>query len=197
MSSAHPRPDAATELERLRSGGPDQQDAAFACLMAATDEPVGWAYDAWDDLVALLSHPSNRTRAIAAQVLCNLAKSDPQERMVNDLDHLLAVTRDERFVTARHCLQSLWKVGAAGERQRRRLLDGLRARFRDCAAEKNRTLVRYDIVESLQRIYGSTGDEEVRERALEWIQEEEDPKYRKKYARVWSARQRAGSGGSP
>ena len=40
-------------------------------------------------------------------------------RMLKDFDKLLAVTKDERFVTARHCLQSLWKVGAAGPEQRR------------------------------------------------------------------------------
>jgi hypothetical protein len=175
-------------LEDVRSGDKDRQNTAFSQLMAATETPVSWAYEAWDELVSLLAHPNNRTRAIAAQVLCNLAKSDPDVRMVEDLDALLAVTKDERFVTARHCLQSLWKVGSAGPRQRERLLNGLETRFHECSEEKNCTLIRFDIIQSLERVYGQTADETVRDRALTLIDAEPDAKYRKKYARVWRAR---------
>jgi hypothetical protein len=59
---------------------------------------------------------------------------------------LLNVTRDERFVTARYRLQSLWKVGVVGEAQRKVMLKGLVAQFQECAAEKNCTPVRYDIL---------------------------------------------------
>jgi HEAT repeat protein len=172
-------------LDGLHGGDADAQNAAFTHLVEATRGPVDWAYEVWDEVVGLLRHESNRTRAIASQVLCALAQSDPDGRMVKDLDALLAVTRDERFVTARHCMQSLWKVGAAGEPQRRALVQGLERRFHECAAEKNCTLVRYDIVESLKKVYDATGDESVREKALELIAAEDDAKYRKKYAGVW------------
>lgn len=175
-------------LDRLRTGDREQQDAAYTHLMAVTDTPVSWAYEVWGEVVALLAHPSNRTRAIASQVLCNLAKSDPDARILEDLDALLAVTRDERFVTARHCMQSLWKVGIVGRRQRQRVLSGLESRFRERVVEKNHTLIRFDIVESLRKVYDQTGDETVREKALELIGTEDDLKYRKKYARLWPAR---------
>src|SRR5687768_7044534 len=42
----------------------------------------------------------------AAQVLANLTKSDSQQRTLQDPDRLMAVTRDEKFVTARHSPQS-------------------------------------------------------------------------------------------
>ena len=64
-------------------------------------------------------------RAIAAHLLSNLAKSDPKRRMLEDFSSLLAVTRDERFVTARHCMQALWKVGAAGKQQQKIYMGGL------------------------------------------------------------------------
>jgi hypothetical protein len=172
-------------LEALRSGDKEQQNAAFSHLLSATKEPVPWAYQIWEEVVTLLSHPNNRSRSIASQVLCSLAKSDPEERILGDLDALIAVTKDERFVTARHCMQSLWKVGVAGERQRQRLLSGLEARFRECMSEKNGTLIRFDVAESLRRIYDESGDEAVRAKARELIETEEDLKYRKKYARVW------------
>ncbi len=103
-----------TNLDTLRSEDKELQNKAFCSVLEATDKPVDWAYDVWDEMVATLSHKDNHQRAIAAQVLCNLAKSDPENRMLRDFDALLAVTKDERFVTARHCLQSIWKVGAAG-----------------------------------------------------------------------------------
>jgi hypothetical protein len=95
------------------------------------------------------------------------------------------VTKDERFVTARHCLQALWKIGLAGEKQRVRLLDGLDTRFRECAAEKNGTLIRYDIVQDMRHLYDQVKDERIREQALALIETEPDLKYRKKYAGVW------------
>src|SRR3569832_1730016 len=101
-------------LDDLRSLGQDRQNQAFQALLKATERPVDWAYEVWDDLLRTLEDGDNRQRSIAAQVLSNLAKSDPKQRMLKDLAALLRVTRDERFVTARHCLQSLWKVGAAG-----------------------------------------------------------------------------------
>ena len=57
----------------------------------------------------LRTNLDNHNRAIAAQVLCNLAKSDPQYRMLKDFGALLAVIKDERFVTARHCMQAVKK----------------------------------------------------------------------------------------
>ena len=175
-------------LADIRSADSTRQNEAYYALMAATETPVAWAYDAWDDLLAMLRDPDNHQRAIGAQLLVNLAqRSDPDERILHDFDALLAVTRDERFVTARHSLQALWKVGTAGEAQRRLVVDGLAARFRDCASEKNSTLVRYDISEALRNLYNATGDATIRERALALIETEDDLKYRKKYARPWRA----------
>jgi len=172
-------------LEGVGSGDRARQNAAFTALMQVTRIPVPWAYEVWEALVALLTDGNNRTRAIAAQVLCNLAKSDPEERIVDTLDDLLEVTRDERFVTARHCMQSLWKVGVAGPAPREKLLDGLETRFRECLGEKNHTLIRFDILECMRKVYDQTQDGAYRDRALEWIETEADPKYRKKYARLW------------
>ena len=118
-------------------------------------------------------------------MLSNLTKSDSQQRMLKDLAASLRVTKDERFVMARHCLQSLWKVGLAGEPQRRVLLKGLAARFKECKAEKNCTLIRYDILVVLRRVFDLVNDEEIRRTAARLMAMEKDLKYRKKYATVW------------
>lgn len=172
-------------LADLHSTDRFRQDAAFLSLSKATAEPVTWAYDAWDSLLNALQTGDNRQRAIASQILCNLAQSDPDERMLKTLPALLQVTRDERFVTARHCMQSLWKVGVSGERQRTALVKGLKQRFKECAGEKNCTLIRYDILESIRRVYDAVAGESLRATALALIETEQDAKYKKKYLTLW------------
>jgi hypothetical protein len=176
-----------THLDNVRSEDGDLQNKAYYFLMDVTEKPVNWAYEAWDELVEGLTHKDNHVRAISSQALANLAKSDPKGRMLKDFDKLLAVTKDEKFVTARHCLQSLWKVGLAGKKQQKLLLDGFAKRFEECAAEKNCTLIRFDIVQGLRNLYNATTDETVKETALALIETESDLKYRKKYADVWKS----------
>jgi hypothetical protein len=174
-----------TNMDHLWSEDRELQNKAFAHVLQSTDRPVDWAYEAWDELLANLTHQDNHNRAIAAQVLCNLAKSDPKERILKDFARLLAVTEDERFVTARHCMQALWKVGVAGKNQQKTYMEGLERRFKECITEKNCTLIRYDILQSMRNVYDAVKDEKIREKALELMQSEEDLKYRKKYATLW------------
>ena len=177
-----------TNVDNLWSEDRQLQNKAFCTILETTSKPVGWAYEVWDEMVKNLSHRDNHNRAIAAQILCNLAKSDPEHRILKDFDVLLSVTKDERFVTARHCMQSLWKVGAAGKGQQKKLVEGLASRFKECITEKNCTLIRYDIIRSLRNLYDTVKDEKLREKAFELIETEEDLKYRKKYAGVWRVR---------
>jgi hypothetical protein len=161
------------------------QGAAYRELMRLSDEPVEWAYAVWDDVLEHLSDKNNRSRSIASQLLCNLAKSDPDDRMKKSFARLFAVTGDEKFVTARHCLQSLWKTGCVGRSQQKRLLGALEKFFDDCLTHKNWSLIRYDIVQSIRELYLATGDEALRGKAMTLIDSEADLKYRKKYSSLW------------
>lgn len=168
-------------------GGKEAQGAAYQFLMRQTQQPVPWVYEVWDELVAALSHKDNRTRAIAGQLLCNLAKSDTDARMERDLDKIYAVTFDEKFVTARHVLLALWKVGVGDVSVRAALVERLVGRFKTCLDEKNWTLVRYDLLCTLRTLYDHTGDDAVKSASLALIELEADAKYKKKYATVWRA----------
>lgn len=177
------------DLDGIHSPEREHQGAAYQRLLAAVRAPVDWAYEAWEELLAGLKSKDNRLRSIAAQLLCGLAEhSDPKARILKDFDAVLAVTRDEKFVTARHALQSLWRIGAAGKKQRAKLIEGLGTRFVECQAEKNCTLIRYDIIECMGRLHDAVGDEAIRRQALEWIATETDVKYRRKYEGVWKSR---------
>lgn len=166
----------------------DARYAAMNYLLAATEQPVTWAYEIWDTLLTNLHHKNGHVRAIAAQLLANLAKSDPDYRMQHDFAALLTATKDEKFVTARHSLQALWKVGTAGPQQQQLVLDGLTQRFHECGGEKNGTLIRFDIVQGLQQLYTVNKDAQIKATALALIETEPDLKYRKKYATVWKGK---------
>jgi hypothetical protein len=174
-----------THLDNIRSKDKELQNKAYLYILNVTDKPVDWAYDVWGEMMAGLTNSDNHVRAITAQVLCNLAKSDPKNRILKDFPALLEVTKDERFVTARHCMQALWKVGVAGKGQQKIYMDGLERRFKECIAEKNCTLIRYDILQSMRNVYDVVKDEKIKEKALELIETEEDLKYRKKYSTLW------------
>ena len=174
-----------TQLDNIRSNDGAAQNQAYFDLLKKTDKPVDWAYEVWDEMLAGLAHQDNHVRAISAQILANLAKSDPKQRMLKDFGKLLNVTKDERFVTARHCLQSLWKVGVAGKKQLSIYMQGLEQRFEECRTEKNCTLIRYDILQSMRNVYDIVKDEKIKTKALELIETEEDIKYQKKYQTVW------------
>jgi hypothetical protein len=177
-----------TKFANLWSDDRELQNKAFNDILTETDQPVDWAYQVWGDTLSNLNHKDNHNRAIAAQVICNLAKSDPEGRILKDFEALLLVTKDERFVTARHCLQSIWKIGVAGKQQQKIVVDGLAKRFMECISEKNYTLIRYDILQSLRNVYDQVKDEEIRKKALELIELEDDTKYRKKYASLWKGK---------
>lgn len=175
----------AESMNDLKSAEKDRQNRAYQTLLGMTTEPVDWANDVWSELLRLTAQGDNRQRSIAGQVLSNLAKSVPEQRIVEDAERLIAVTRDERFVTARHVLLALWKIAILGEAQRAAIVDGLTRRFKECTAEKNRTLIRYDIQCVFKKIYEFTGDESLRSTAEQLIALEEDGKYKKKYGTVW------------
>lgn len=172
------------QLQNLRSEDRNLQNEAFSYILKETEKPVDWAYEVWDQLVDGLRHKDNHVRAISAQILANLAKSDAQNRMKKDFPALMSVTKDERFVTARHTLQSIWKVGI-DKKMQKTVVDALADRFRNCTMEKNCTLIRYDITQDLRNLYDEVKDEKIKEKALALIETEEDLKYKKKYRSIW------------
>ncbi|MBB6453179.1 hypothetical protein HNQ94_001627 [Salirhabdus euzebyi] len=174
-----------TNFENLESKDKNEQYIAYTNIMEATKEKVDWAYVVWNQLKEDLTHSDNHKRSRAGQFLAQLAISDPEKRMLTDFPTLWKVTKDERFVTARHTLQSIWRVALAGPEQKQLVLNHLEDRFRKCTEEKNYTLIRFDIVQGLRYLYDETKDEEVKNLALVLVESEEDSKYKKKYAGVW------------
>ena len=163
----------------------ERQGKTFQQVLSLTEQPVAWAYDVWDEVLRQLCEKHNRNRSIAAQILCALAKSDPKHRILKDFPVLFDVVTDERFVTARHALQSVWKVGCVGKKHMDMVVTALEKRFTDCVTHKNCTLIRYDIIECLRKLFDATMADDIQRRAEALIQLETDPKYKKKYSILW------------
>lgn len=172
-------------IRNLYSKDKKLQGASYRKLMQLTEQPVDFAEEIWEDLLDLLKNGNNTSRSIAAQILCNLAKSDKQNRLDNDLDKLFEATKDEKFVTARHSLLALSNVGIVNEDLSQKTVDGLSKRFAECIDEKNCTLIRYDITRVLRKIFDHTLDDQVFKTSVSLIETETDEKYRKKYLTVW------------
>jgi hypothetical protein len=168
------------------SGDKDASYEALVTLFALAEEPVDWAYDVWDELLVNLTDSDPHKRAFAAQMLARLANSDPDGRMLHDFPAVAAVMRDERFVVARHTLQSIWRVGRAGPAQATLVADELERRFHDCAPEKNASLVRTDAIKSLRKLADTIGDEgAIKARVDALIETADDEKTRKKMQAAW------------
>ncbi|WP_449354063.1 hypothetical protein ACUL41_11810 [Virgibacillus natechei] len=161
------------------------QYEAYQNILKGTEQEVDWAYDVWDQLKEDLAHFDPHHRSRAAQFLANLAISDPENRMLRDFPELWKVTKDEKFVTARHSLQAIWKVGLAGSEQKEIVITHLVDRFRNCDNEKNYTLIRSDIIQGLRNLYDVLEDEAIKQIAMKLIETVEDKKYYKKYKHIW------------
>lgn len=173
------------KFEIIKSKDKKARANAYMDLMKTTNAKVEWAYEVWDDLLNLLKKGDNHQRSIAAQLLANLTKSDSENRMQKDLGKLIQGTKDEKFVTARHTLQNLWRVALGTSKIRKELIDQLGNRYRECAEEKNGTLIRYDICVVLRKIYDKSNEDYIFKKAIELIELEVDPKYKKKYLKEW------------
>ena len=154
---------------------------ALQTLLKLTEVPVDWVYDVWDLLLEKLEHENSYQRSIGIMLLCNLAKSDRENRLKVSLDRLLAHTRDEKFITSRQCIQNIWKVAAANKSNRVKVLSHLETRFLECEPEKHYNLLRQDIVQSMVLLNRCEEDNKFLARLRALIEAEQNLKYRKQY----------------
>jgi hypothetical protein len=157
---------------------------ALQTILKITEDKVDWVYEVWDNLVARLDNENSYQRSIAIMVLCNLAKSDTENRVGAILDRLLAHTRDEKFITSRQCILNVWKLALTGRRTKEIVLEHLEKQFDDCTEDKHYNLIRQDIIQSMRLMYDCEKDDELLLRAKEIVKNEKEEKYRKKYEAI-------------
>jgi len=176
--------DVKRHFENLVSPDDKTRMTALDTVLNLTDQKVDWVYDVWDDLFEMLNHENSFHRSIAVKVICSLAKSDNEDRLSKSLDILLLHTKDDKFITSRQCIQSVWKVAVASRKSRKKILGHLEKRFRECSEEKHYNLIRTDIIQSIKFIYDTEKDDKLLTLAQTLIDEEKDVGYRKKYEAI-------------
>lgn len=176
-----------THIENLSSSDDKIRLEALQSLLKTTESRVDWIYEAWDLLLEKLDHENSYQRSIAVMLLCNLAKSDIENRLGVSLDRLLAHTKDEKFITSRQCIQNIWKAAAANKLNREKVLKHLEKRFMECTNEKHYNLIRHDILQSMMALYDREGDAKLLTKAQALITKEKELKYRKQYEALLKA----------
>jgi hypothetical protein len=169
------------QIDNLASTDDKIRLNALQTLLKTTEAKVDWVYGVWDLLLEKLEDANSYQRSIGIMLLCNLAKSDADDRLRFALDRLLAHANDEKFITSRQCIQNIWKVAATTKSNREKVLKHLEKRFIDCADEKHYNLLRQDIIQSMVLLSKHEKDDKLLSRVQALIAKETDAKYRKKY----------------
>jgi hypothetical protein len=171
-------------LDKIEGTDPAQRTRAYSELLELTDGVVD-AAGQWDRIAAYMDSKDNHLRSIGGQLLCGLAKSDPEGHFFDYFDGIKRLTKDPMFVTARHVLQASYRIGLAGPKYRKLVLDFYEERYDDCAAERNASLIRFDILVCMKKLYDARRDPALAERALRRIVAECSDTHRAKYRKVW------------
>lgn len=157
---------------------------ALNSILALTEKKVEWVYEVWFSLFEKLEDKNSFQRTIAVRILCNLAKSDYENRLSSQLDQLLAHTRDESFIVSRICLQCLWKVALASPALRNLVINHLKDQFVDCVDGKHYNLIRLDILQSMQMLAAAAQDDAILFSARKLAASEIEKKYRLAYEKI-------------
>ncbi|MBI5294068.1 MAG: hypothetical protein HY869_01230 [Chloroflexi bacterium] len=175
------------QIEELGSTNDKIRLEALQATLKLTESKVDWVYEVWDILLEKLDHENSYQRSIGIMLLCNLAKSDTENRLAALLDRLLVHTRDEKFITSRQCIQNIWKVATANKSNRGKVWKHLEKRFVECISEKHSNLLRRDILQSMLAAYTAEKDEMLLARAQTLLAKEQEPKYRKQYEALFKS----------
>jgi hypothetical protein len=175
-------------IEELGSTDDKIRLDALQNLLQITESKVDWVYEVWDLLLEKLEHENSYQRSIGIMMLCNLAKSDVENRIADSLDRLLVHTKDEKFITSRQCIQNIWKTAAKNKFNREKVLKHLEKRFMECADEKHSNLLRQDIIQSMLALYRMEKDGMLLARAQALITKEQELKYRKQYEAIFKTK---------
>jgi hypothetical protein len=173
-------------FQNLYNQNPEKRYIALQKIISLTTQPVDWVYMVWDDLLELTKKGDNHQRSIAVQIMSNLAKSDHNQKMLEDFGFLVAVTKDKNFITAKHSLNCLWKIGIVNEKFKRMVVLDMDKRFQECISERNYYLIRYNITVILRKMYDHLLEENLKLQSLSLIGLERENKFRKKYLSVWN-----------
>ena len=138
-------------------------------------------YAYWGEMSGLLHHENSYHRDFALEIIGNLTRVDQANRFAGIKDEYFSIVNDEKFMTGNCCVKNLLKIYRYKPEQREQIIKILLDIDNRCDyTEKQKGLLKADVLEILDEIYGEAPE---RNRINEFIKTEANcisPKTRKK-----------------
>jgi hypothetical protein len=172
-------------FENIESKDDKIRYAAFQELLRITETPVTWVYDKWFVLTGKLASGNSYQRSIGLLLLANLCKSDTENRFGEILGLYFSFFEDEKFITARQCIQNVWKIAIVNGSYQKKVIGQLESSYSENKhLSPHGNLIKQDIISSLLQIYKHSHDESVRDKMQELIGAETDAKLQKTLSKL-------------
>lgn len=154
---------------------------SFYILSEASQKEPKLFYHNWDDFLSLLNHPNSYHRDFALVLLANLIKVDKENKFSLIFDDYFSHINDEKFMTARKCIQNIAKILVNREELTEDIINILLdVDNRSDFPEKRKALLKSDVIELFSEFYLQIED---KQRVNEFVKGELDsisPKTRMK-----------------
>ncbi len=125
----------------------------------ASQERPDLFYGYWDQMAALLQHKNSYHRDIGLTIIANLTAVDQQARFSTLFDDYFAHLNDVKFMTGQCCLRNSGKIIRHQPRYRPAILTLLLDIDHRCAyPEKQKALLKCDVLDIVDAVYAETGD---------------------------------------
>jgi hypothetical protein len=151
---------------------------AFKKIHELTDEKVKWIYDKWFVLIEKTDSENSFQRSIGLTLLANLAKSDVENRFGKIIDEYLEHFEDEKFITARLCIQNAWKIAVENKKLLKIIVGKLKNSYsKNIHLNTHANLIKQDIIGSLAKISVLAKNKNAAELIDSFIENENDLKF--------------------
>lgn len=128
----------------------EQQNSLYHDLMQLTEEKVAESQQLWKQATEYAQHKNNHLRSIGGQLICRLVVYNDESNTFFEHEAILkAVTHDEKFVTTRHTIRSLWYISLGSDAHFKWYIEYLKCRLIESFSEKNGTMIRTDLFEGM------------------------------------------------
>lgn len=154
---------------------------SYYVIARASEVEPNLFYPYWDDFASLLNHPNSYHRDFALVILANLTKVDIEDKFSHIYTDYFKHINDAKFMTARQCVQNTAKILANKKELTDNIIDILLDMDGRCDfAEKQKALLKSDIIEVFDEFYEQINNKKGLNRFVKNELDSISPKTRKK-----------------
>lgn len=149
-------------VEWLKEKDDNIRYAAFLLLqsLSAADNRV---YRYWETLARMIGDPNSYQRSLGLMLISENIKWDKENKFATICDEYLSHCDDEKFITARQCIQGLHKVLEHSTMYRDQIVNALVKIDLGKRKDTQQGLMLLDIIGVLEKIYDETAEMRVAE----------------------------------